>query len=79
MMDEILKRITGTKVLAVVGEIGREKEEAHRFPTHVLFIELKNRTKLPEADLREVLEDLEEREIIETGRTLNDIFIALRQ
>jgi len=78
-MDDIKKRVASSKVLAMVGEIEREREAAHKIPTYARVIELRDRTRLSNADLLELLEDLEGKGYIETGRTINDTFVRLKK
>lgn len=78
-MDDIQKRVASSKVLATVGEIEREREAAHKIPTYARVIELRDRTRLLNADLLELLEDLEGKGYIETGRTINDTFVRLKK
>lgn len=78
-MDDIQKRVASSKVLAMVGEIEREREAARKIPTYARVIELRDRTRLPNAELLELLEDLEGKGYIETGRTINDTFVRLKK
>lgn len=78
-MDEIQKKVASSKILAVVGEIERERTEAMRLPTHAMLTELKNRTGLGQDDILELLGELETKGYIETGKTINDTYIRLKK
>lgn len=78
-MDDIQMRLASSKVLKTVGDIEREWEEARRVPTHALRTELRNRTRLSDDALGDVLENLTEKGFIETGRTINDYWIRLKK
>lgn len=72
-MDEIKKNIYSSRVLAAVGRLSGQKA-----PEVALRRDIIRVTGLPEAELDEVLADLLERGFIETGRTINDTFIRLK-
>ena len=78
-MDEIQKKVASSKILAVVGEIERERTEARRLPTHAMLTELKNRTGFGQDDILELLGELEAKGYIETGKTINDTYIRLKK
>lgn len=78
-MDEIQKKMASSRILAIVGEYEKERVEARRLPTHTLLTELRDRAKLGQADVLELLGDLEAKGYIETGRTINDTYIRLKK
>ncbi len=71
--------MASSKVLAAVGEIEREREEGRKLPRHARCVELKNRVRLSDDELLEILEDLEAKGYVETGRTINDTFVCLKK
>lgn len=66
----------------IIKQITSEKERQKRHPTHALFNEvLKVAETLYPISAKEIVEtdiaDLEKQGIVETGQTLNDIYIRL--
>ncbi len=71
-MDEIKKNIYSSRVLAAAGRLSEQKA-----PDVALRRDIIRVTGLSESELDEILEDLESRGFIETGRTINDTYIRL--
>ena len=61
-------------VIATLKRITKEKEDARRFPTHVMYIELINELG---KKINPVLRELWKEGKIKAGNTMNDKFIQL--
>lgn len=77
-MDEIGRKMAGSRVLAAVGEIERERKAAGNPLLYAVTVELSHRTGFPLRDVRDVVGDLKELGYVTTGETLNDIWVRLR-
>ena len=73
-MDEIKKNIYSSRVLAAVGRLSGQKA-----PEVALRRDIIRVTGLPEAELDEILRDLEYRGFIQTGPTINDTYIRIKK
>ena len=78
-MDDIQNRLASSKVLKAIGDIEAEKEAARIFPTHALRKDVRDRVRMPDDALGDVLKGLAEKGFIEMGRTINDTFIRLKK
>lgn len=77
-MDEIARKVAGSRVLGAVGEIERERRDAGNPLEYATVKGVSVRTGLTVPEVREVLEYLKGLGYVTTGRTLNDDWVKLR-
>ena len=66
---------TEQQVLDTIKNMEKEREEAHRTPSHILYRALAGRVRCDEATLRKALNSLFAQNLIVVGDTLNDKYI----
>lgn len=63
------------QVLDTIKAMEKEREDAHRVPSHILYRPLVGRVQCDEATLRKALNSLFAQKLIVVGDTLNDKYI----
>ena len=71
-MDPFTKSATKPRILAAVRELS-----AKRWPPVALLRAVFRETGIPEADVAEIVRDLEDAGTVTTGRTINDTYIKI--
>lgn len=71
-MDPFTKSAAKPRILSAVRELS-----AQRLPEVALLIAVSRETGIMEADVAEIVRDLEEAGIVTTGRTINDTYIKI--
>lgn len=63
------------ELLTLIKTMEKEREEAHRAPSYILYRELVGRADTDEQTLRKQLNSLYSQNLIHVGDTLNDKYI----
>lgn len=67
--------MSNEELLTLIRTMEKEREEARRAPSHILYRELVGRAHTDETTLRKQLNSLYAQKLIHVGPTLNDKYI----